>query len=282
MDIAIRQWTEADITIADDIQGSAFGIPESRAAELARHLALQPDGWFLATLGDTPVGTVGAVDYGPFAYIGLMTVRPEYQRRGIGHALMQRLLAWLDARGTPMELLDATEAGAPVYAHFGFVEEDLAYLFEHQPDTLAFDWPDGVHVLQAKDIQALCEFDTPIFGASRAAVLRALLTDFPGRAFAVHDEAGQISGYLFAQSQRIGPWAAKRRQDAQVLLRAAMSLSYQGMPLAIVPKMNEAAAELLEQFGFRFTRSCRHMRRGGSSIPSQRTLIYGQTSFAIG
>jgi len=283
MDIVIRQWTRADIPAADEIQQSAFGISESRTEELARYLALQPDGWFLATFHQgIPAGMVGAVDYGPFAYIGMMCVHPEFQRRGIGHALMQRLLAWLDARGAPVALLDATEAGARVYVHFDFVEEDQSCVFEHHHYTRSSHQTADVHLLQPQDIQALVDFDTPIFGGNRAALFRIMLTDFQGRALTVRDKAGQLSGYLFAQSRRLGPWVAQRPQDAKLLLQAAMSLPYEGAPIVIAPKMNTAAIELLERFGFQYTRSCRHMRRGGLDLPSQRGLIYGQTSFAIG
>lgn len=194
MDIAIRQWTVADLPIADEIQRSAFDISESRTTELARYLALQPDGWFLATFQGAPAGTVGAVDYGSFAYIGMMVVRPQFQRRGIGRALMRELLAWLDGRDVPMALLDATEAGARVYVHFDFVDQDLACVFEHCSYSRSLRQPEGVYLLQPRDMQALVDFDTPILGASRASVFRILLADLPGRALATRDENGQISG----------------------------------------------------------------------------------------
>jgi len=195
---------------------------------------------------------------------------------------MQRLLAGLDARGMPMALLDATEAGARVYVHFGFVEDDLAHVFVRRGDACSWDRPDGVHLLQRQDVQAIADFDAPIFGGDRTSVFHTLLADFPGRAFLVRDQAGQVSGYLFAQSRRIGPWIAKRPQDAETLLQAALSLPYEDAPIAIAPKMNTAAVELLERFGFQYARSCRHMRRGGSHMPAQRTLVYAQTNFAIG
>jgi hypothetical protein len=137
-------------------------------------------------------------------------------------------------------------------------------------------------LLQRQDVQAVADFDAPIFGGDRTSVFHTLLADFPGRAFLVRDQAGQVSGYLFAQSRRIGPWIAKRPQDAEKLLQAALSLPYEGAPIAIAPKMNTAAVELLERFGFQYARSCRHMRRGGSHMPAQRTLVYAQTNFAIG
>lgn len=282
MDVAVRGLTKADIVAADEIFRSAFHTSVDRMADLERYVALQPDGWLLATVQGTPVGLVGAVDYGPFAYIGMMGVRPEFQRRGIGRTLMRRLLAWIDARGTPMALLDASEAGAPMYLQLGFVQEDLACLFERPDYAPARFCAEHVHRLHRQDIESVAELDAPIFGASRAALFRVLLADFPERAFVTRDEAGQVSGYLFAQPGRLGPWAARRRQDAETLLQAAMSLPFEGAPVVIAPQMNAAAIELLERFGFQFMRSCRHMRRGGANAPSRRALIYGQTSFAVG
>ena len=282
VDVAIRGLTEADIVAADEIFRSAFHTSVDRLADLERYVALQPDGWLFATVQGMPVGLVGAVDYGPFAYIGMMAVRPEFQRHGIGHTLMRQLLARLDARGTPMALLDASEAGAPIYMQLGFVQEDLACLFEHPHYTPAQARAEYVHLMQRQDLELVADLDAPIFGAGRASLFRILLADFPERAFVTRDEAGQVSGYLFAQPGRLGPWVAKRRQDAQALLQAAMSLPFEAAPVVIAPQMNAAAIELLERFGFQFKRSCRHMRRGGSNVPSRRDLIYGQTSFAVG
>ncbi len=282
MDISIRGLTEADIAGADDVLKSAFGAPGSHTADIRRYLALQPDGWLVAVAQGRPVGMVGAVDYGPFAWVGLMAVHAEAQQHGIGTALLQRLLAWLDARGTPMVLLDATEAGARLYSRFGFVEDDQTYKFQHPNYGRSSCLPTGVRPIQPEDVPALVDFDTPIFGANRARVLRALLAEFPGRAVLVEDEARRVDGYLFAQTQRLGPWVAKRPQDAEVLLQAALSWPYTGAPLIVVPGMNRAAVEQVERFGFQLVGPHRHMRRGGAGSPSQRVAIYGQASFALG
>src|ERR671922_2425783 len=101
MTIAIRNLTEDDLDLAAIILEAAYGTPGDWRNRLHRYMGLQPDGWLLASLGGAPAGMVGAVDYGPFAYIGLMGVQPQMQRRGVGLALMERLLAWLDARGCP-------------------------------------------------------------------------------------------------------------------------------------------------------------------------------------
>jgi len=190
-------WSEATsfLDIADGIVTSAFGFTDSRAGEIQRYFSLKPNRWFLATYRDQPAGVVGATNYGPFTYLGMMTVHQEFQRRGIG---------------------------------------------------------------------------------------QALLTDFPERGFAVYDASGDMTGYLFAQTQRLGPWAACSPQDAETLLQAALTLSYKGVPLVIAPGTNTAASDLFGRYGFCHVLTNRHMQRGFSTMPGRRAAVYGQTSFAIG
>ena len=281
--VTIRSFTTADLEVADDLLKAAFRASDSFRVDLQRYLAIQPDGWFFATSSDAPAGMVGAIDYGRFAYIGLMAVHPTMQSRGFGRALMQHLLTWLDARGTSMALLDATEAGRPLYATFGFHEQDDACVFAQQhASRLAVCRTDQVQLLRFQELPAVVAFDRPIFGAERGAVLGALLTDFPERFFVVYDDTGQVSGYCCVQMRRLGPWAARWPTDAEALLQAALGLSYAGPPQVIVPQMNRAAVQLLERYGFHLVRATRHMRRGGSGLPGQRELLYGQVSFAIG
>jgi len=282
MDISISPLSENDLEIADSIVRSAFDLSESRLAEICRYFALQPDGWLLATLQDEPAGVVGAINYGPFTYLGMMTVRKEFQRKGIGQALLQHMLNWTQQQGISLLRLDASEAGFPLYARFGFSVFDQALLFQLPDHSHLSNYSQHFCLLRIDDIQVLVDFDTPIFGASRAALFRALLTDFADRAFAVYDKSGHMNGYLFAQSQRLGPWAARSPQDAEKLLQAALTLPYDEPPLAIVPKLNLAAADLLKRFDFQLKLSNHHMQQGGSTLPGQRNLIYGQTSFGIG
>ncbi len=282
MEFSIRRLNEGDVEQADAILMSAFS-PESRAADLRRYMGLQPDGWFLATGPDGALGMVGAVDYGPFAYIGLMAVHPQIQRRGVGMALMQHLLSWLDARRTPMALLDASEAGYPLYRRLGFVECDRALIYQGPGDVTTPASPAGVDRLLPDNLGDLVDLDAPVFGARRTRVLGGLLTNLPGRGFATRDENGKLSGYLFAQPRRLGPWIAGRPQDAERLLQAALTLSYSAPILVTVPGMNKTSMNLLERYGFQLVNaSHRHMRRGGSVLPSRRELIFGQMSFAIG
>ena len=276
--------TSADLDAAGAIVTAAFGSPYSRTDEVRRYLALQPDGWLLAMLDGQPVGTVGALDYGPYAYISLLAVHPSAQRRGVGLALMEHILAWLEARGCPMALLDATDFGAPLYRRLGFVEGDRTLVLGQEGEGSAV-WAlasGRAYPVQPADLPALYRFDAPIFGAERGAVLASYLADAPERAFVTRDAAGQITGYLFAQARALGPWVARASADAEVLLAGALALPFASGPEVVVPASNALALSLLSRHGFRVMRSLRHMRRGGHGMPSQRTLIYGQASLAIG
>jgi GNAT superfamily N-acetyltransferase len=281
-DISIRILTRDDLQIADSIITSAFDFTGSRADEIRRYFALKPNRWFLATCQGQPAGVVGATDYDPFAYLGMMTVRRELQRRGIGRALLEHMLSWTESQELPCLRLDATDAGFPLYLQYGFEVFDQALMFEASDYTPSSKFPSQVRPLTFQDIQDLVDFDTPIFGASRECLFQVMLKDFPDRAFAVFNSSGGMTGYLFAQIQRLGPWAANSPVDAEALLQAALTLTYQDVPLAIVPAKNTAASDLLGRYGFRLAITNRHMQRGLSTTPGRRTAIYGQTSFAVG
>ncbi len=284
MNIQIRTLTEADLETADQIMQDAFRRTQSARAELATYLNLQPDGRLLALVNGEPVGMVGAVDYGAFAYIGTMGVRQAWQHRGIGCALMEQLLEWLDARGCPMARLDASAAGQHLYPRLGFVTDEQTQVFKLQQPIGSTRVPDRVHVARAQDLAAITEFDAPIFGARRAAVFQRYHAWLNDRVFIVHDETGHVAGYLYAQTRSIGPWAAREPRDAEALLAAALALSYDAPPVARVPSSNPVVVDLLQRNGFQLieTLAHAHMRRGGDKMPGNRALMYSLASFAIG
>lgn len=144
------------------------------------------------------------------------------------------------------------------------------------------DFLTQVRVLRSHELNALSAFDTPIFGADRQEVFAAFLQEIPDRAFIVRDETDQISGYLFAQSDKLGPWAANTPEVAETLLAAALSLPFDNTPKVLVPGSNLSAWQLLIRYGFKQKRVLIHMRRGRNASPGHRVMLYGMASFAIG
>ncbi|HET8842619.1 MAG TPA: GNAT family N-acetyltransferase, partial [Ktedonobacteraceae bacterium] len=123
MSISVRRMIPADLEIAATIALAAFRRPQSHEPVLIlrRYLQMQPDGWYLAFWNGEPVGMGGAIDFGPFATLGLMSVLPAMQKQGIGQALMEQLLSWLDARGCPTVFLNARSQAVSLYERSGFV-----------------------------------------------------------------------------------------------------------------------------------------------------------------
>ena len=280
--IVLRKLTLADAAAAAAVAEAAFGRPGLQP-DLERLLVIEPQGWWLALLADRPVGMVGAVDFGPVAYIGMMTVHPADQRRGIGRALFTALLDELTARGCPAALLDATDMGAPLYRQAGFVEDGVTHVF-HRAD-LAQTLPSqlkGVLPAQPEDWRELAAFDAPRYGADRGRALRVLLRDYAGRAFLTRDAAGQLTGYLIAQEQRLGPWVTASPAAAETLLRAALSLPFNGPALVQTPGC-AGAQDLLARYGFERQRTLLHMRYPAQGAhPGCREEILGLASFSLG
>lgn len=281
--LSIRNLTEADVESADIIIRAAYQTSSSRIEVMRKNLYIQPHGWLLATLDDKPVGLVGATNYGPFAYVGLMSVLPTVQRQGVGRALLSRLLIRLEEERCATVLLDASESGAALYRHFAFVDEDRV---GHWCLDSCLNVPllDQGRVLPLKGAQLaeLTAFDTRYFGADRATVFSVLWQAYPGCALVTRNKVGDITGYLFVQGQTLGPWVAEQADDAEALLLKALALFALEKPLVFVPGANTFAAELLARHGFRLLRTLRHMRRGDPIVQRDRTKIYGQVSFALG
>jgi ribosomal protein S18 acetylase RimI-like enzyme len=321
MQILIQPLTEANLDAADIVLQAAYQSL-SRKETLRLHLQLCPESWIVAYLEERVVGLVRAIHYDPFAYIGMMGVHPDAQRRGVGKALLEYLLAWLDQQKCPTVLLDATADGAALHTHFGFVDDSQVIHWQRSTDDLA-NMPQPLWLthtpsqtrlasLRQQDMSAIARFDAPFFGADRTSVLQLFLSLYAERAFLTAKPLdlfgspmynpsrrerpvdplegteitrgvdGQITGYLIAQQNTLGAWVANNRQDAEALLRQALTLPFQKQATVLAPANNEAAFSLLKHYGFMGVRTLRHMRRGQPVTSQRREDVYGQVSFALG
>jgi GNAT superfamily N-acetyltransferase len=283
--LSVRALTIHDLDLADEIVVAAYNASCSRKDMLRYYLRLQPDGWILVLLDGVPVGLGGLIDYGTFAYLGMMSVHPTAQRKGIGKTLMEHLLAWSDARGCPTVLLDATNAGAQLYKQYGFSEigKTVSWLgtFKKVPVPFYQSEPLTLFPISRVDLSAVAHFDARYFGADRTRVLTAMLEDYPQRAFLARSTTGEIFGYIYAQANTIGPWVARSPAVAEQLLARILELPFTDGFGVNVALANSEELPLLEHYGFRFSRVLSHMQRG---VVAQRDLtkVYGQASFALG
>src|SRR5437016_9146522 len=101
MSISVHQMRESDIEATNVVIKAAYNNPHGREETLRRYLQLQPDGVYVAKEGGQIVGFGGTINYGAFAYIGLMSVHPSMQRQGVGQIILSHLLDWLDMHECP-------------------------------------------------------------------------------------------------------------------------------------------------------------------------------------
>jgi GNAT superfamily N-acetyltransferase len=281
MTISIRALSDADLEAADGILSSAFQRAESWQPELRLFQRLQPDGIFLASRDGTPAGMVASINYSGYAYVGLMGIHQDSQRQGLGHALMEHLLAWMEEQKVPLVKLDASPAGQPLYEKLGFVPFGEVYVFQRSTSQLDVQRAKGIQLLTPQHRDQVTAIDTQAFGADRSRLLRVLLELYPGRAFLSQNEQKQVTGYLFAQAKRIGPWIMTGG-DAERLLHQALSLPFNGPVTVVTPAENSHGVSLLQKFGFQITRVNRHMAYGPRPVMGQREKVHGQTSLSFG
>jgi len=121
-----------------DCYGPSFGIPPDMLGTQLRAERGRQDlpGTlirFTGRLDGTLAGTAVLLDRHGVAGLYVITVRPEFRRRGIGTALTAAALAAARDRGLPLATLHATPDGEPVYRRMGFTEVALYRHFSPPP-----------------------------------------------------------------------------------------------------------------------------------------------------
>ena len=118
--------SRSDLRVASHIRRVAFCFPDGAALDYFEAMATDwlagdPARLYLARLGDGPPAAIGAWITGagmPGVYV--MATLPEWRRRGLGKAILARLLADAAAAGHAWIALTASRFGYPLYCQFGF------------------------------------------------------------------------------------------------------------------------------------------------------------------
>ena len=116
----------ADLEAASTIRRIAFRFPDGVATDYFEAMASDwlggdPARLYLACLGDGPPAAIGASIMGagvPGVYV--MATLPEWCRRGLGKAILARILADATAEGHELIVLTASRLGYLLYRQFGF------------------------------------------------------------------------------------------------------------------------------------------------------------------
>ena len=235
--------------------------------ELDFLLKSYPEGCLAVLDAGQPTAFITAIRYAESAWIGNLLVLPQYRCRGIGRALLEKVLAGLELSGCETVWLTASAAGAHLYRTLGFVQIDSVQRWK------------GSGVAASRGDKpayagAVAVIDCMGWGDNRRSIFEALPENCrwsrAADGFLVYSPCGD--------GHQIGPWGALSRETATKLLDAAIGKEgATGEILLDVPEKNHAAGELLAARGFSVFGSTLLMYRG--RIPEYRAeFIYACAS----
>ncbi|QWW72459.1 GNAT family N-acetyltransferase [Rhizobium sp. WYJ-E13] len=118
-----RAATQDDTRLAFDINAAAYGMgaEDVRDGMLGSRIWHERAYTYLGFSQDHPVSTASVIEHDGRLFLALVATLPDHQRRGFGEATCRKALqeAW-KGTGLTRSVLQATEAGAPVYERIGY------------------------------------------------------------------------------------------------------------------------------------------------------------------
>lgn len=222
------------------------------ATSVARYLRWQPDGAWRVRIDGALAGTVTLLRHGHVGFVGCMAVDAAHRSRGLGRRLLEHAHAAGRRAGITTFLLEATEAGRPLYDKLGYVDEYETWNVA-RPGTAPATAPEPLRELGAERA-AILALDQRATGSRRDAMISGLLTTHRGAI----ERADALAGYGLVVDGRLGPVIARDPAAGRALIdRLAPFASF-----ATVPAPNAAAMAAFAAHGFAPMRALRRMRLG--------------------
>jgi hypothetical protein len=227
------------------------------ASDARAGLAGDPDGYFCAVEEGRIRGMVSALVRGRLWYLSMFFVLPGDQGRGVGRALLERALAYGEARRTEVRFTLAT---LDPRAQARYMMARMAPRWPIYPlegDAAAVARLEARVRLDPRDRERSCDpgdaekLTAEVFGHGRADDLAHVRSD-GGTAVAI-ERGGEVAGFAYRRGQRIGPAAGL---DETALLQAVASAAASGVgdKGSVTMRVPGACASLLEALvgcGFR-------------------------------
>jgi GNAT superfamily N-acetyltransferase len=244
--------------------------------------AADPEGFLIATLDDTPVGCISAVNYGNvFGFIGFYIVVPQHRGKGYGMQLWQAAMARLQDVTVG---LDGVPAQQENYQKSGFTlaYSNIRYRFinRHLPVDRSNLLP-----IALCSLEEISCYDGHCFPAGRIAFLRQWLQLPQSWGYAIKI-GNQIVGYGCIRTCRSGYKIGPLFADSPLLARQLFFGLCHEVPQSSeiffdIPEVNPAAMALAQELAMEPTfRTARMYTGAPPQIELQR--VYGVTTFELG
>ncbi len=270
MNFRLRTMTLEDIPEAMRLKDAAGW--NQTTTDWARFLSASPEGCFVAEYRGDVIGTSATIIYeGRFAWIGMVIVDKQYRGQGIGIALLERAVRFLDSQRVPTMKLDATPQGKPLYEKFGFISE-------YDIERWMLNRTVKEHAMEngSISIEDILLIDREIFGANRSGLLRSLAQEAPHLTL-VDTQEGKITGYSFgrlgSRADHMEPWVAHNEDVAERLLNSFLLRSSRELIFVDCLRLNPWSVPLVKARGFEFSRPLTRMFRGANEHAGQIELL---------
>jgi GNAT superfamily N-acetyltransferase len=277
--IALRPLLAADLPAASGLS-YGFGWPHrlddwAFMLSLGQGVAAEQDGTLVGT------GMIWAYG-GAHAALGMVGVAETLQNKGVGRAVMARLLALAGPRAI---VLHATTAGEPLYRRLDFVTAGTVRQFEgatSRTDLQPLAEGERLRPIGRSDPAALAALDRDATGMDRGPLIAALLS--AGTAI-ILDRSGTPSGFAvtrrFGRGDVIGPVVAPDVAGARALIAHCLAERAGQFVRIDVPEAGDLAPWLAEQ-GLNDAGPALRMVRGPASRPAGRARTFAIASQAFG
>jgi len=240
------------------------GRPAARPADAApvasdarAGLASDPDGYFCAVEEGRIRGMVSALVRGRVWYLSMFFVLPGDQGQGLGRALLERALAYGEARGAEVRCTWATldPRAQARYVMAGMAPRWPIYRLDGDAAAVTrLKARAGLHPRERElpcDPGAAEKLTADVFGHGRADDLAHWRGD--GGATLAIERGGEVAAFAYRRGERIGP-AAGRDETAFLQAVAAGAAAGAGDGGSVTMRVPGACASLLEALvasGFR-------------------------------
>ena len=212
----------------------------------------------VADAGGELVGVAAGAVFAGTGWVGGVAVAPAHRRAGLGGALTEAIIGFLEERGVTTVLLHATALGRPVYERLGFVPETAYVTLSGPTLARASGAAPGIRAGRAADLEAVLAIDRAATGEDRRRLLTALWP--AGGLVAARD--GRPLGYHLASPWRSGGATVAADPGTGLALLDAVRAAPGDQVALSVPAANTAAVEALQSAGFAERYRTVRMHRG--------------------
>jgi GNAT superfamily N-acetyltransferase len=222
----------------------------------------------VAEAGGELVGVAAGAAFGGTGWVGGVAVVPGHRRAGLGGALTEAIVQFLEGRGVATVQLHATALGRPVYERLGFVPE-AAYLTLTGPTRPPSPGNPSLRAGRQADLEEVLALDLAATGEDRRRLLTAL---WPTGGLVAGD--GRLLGYHLASPWRSGGAVIASDPKAGLALLDAVRAAPGDEVGISVPAANTPAVRSLESAGFAERYRTVRMHRG-PRVPWNPAALFG-------